>query len=212
MAQQPIVIGTANAKDGDTLFAGATKINANTTELYADVAANEAAIIANTALITGFTKTYWFDDNDTATATTPIAHTGGATGTYLTNNGIGAFSNAYNPDAKDRLWDASSNSFDFSSLKIGDTIEFRGDITIDTISANQEVEILMSLGEGVGPYELNVLRNQYRFVSSGNKITFMFRIYMGDNATRTGAARFRFASDNSASIVVNGWFYQIVEV
>ena len=212
MAQQPIVIGTANAKAGDTLFDGATKINANTAELYANVATNEAAILANTALITGFTKTYWFDDNDTATATTPIAHTGGATGTYLTNNGIGAFSNAYNPDAKDRLWDASSNSFDFSSLKIGDTIEFMGDITIDTISANQEVEILMSLGEGVGPYELNILRSQYRFVSSGNKITFMFRIYMGDNATRTGAARFRFASANSASIVVNGWFYQIVEV
>ena len=208
MARQPITIGTADSKTGDTLHSAFTKVNANETELYADVAANVAAI----ALLQGFTKTYWFDDNDTATATTPISHSGGATGTYLTNNGIGSYSNAYNPDSKDRLWDASSNNFDFSSLKIGDTIEFRGDITLDTVSANQEIEILMSLGEGVGPYELSVLRSQYRFVSSGNKITFMFRIYMGDNATRTGTARFRFASDNSASIVVNGWFYQIVEV
>ena len=31
MAQQPIIIGTADAKAGDTLFTGATKINANTT-------------------------------------------------------------------------------------------------------------------------------------------------------------------------------------
>ena len=36
MAYQPIVIGTANAKTGDTLFSGATKINANFTELYND--------------------------------------------------------------------------------------------------------------------------------------------------------------------------------
>ena len=36
MAYQPIVIGTANAKTGDTLFNGATKINANFTELYND--------------------------------------------------------------------------------------------------------------------------------------------------------------------------------
>ena len=208
MAQQPVIIGVADAKTGDTLHSAFTKVNANETELYDDVATNTAAI----ASMQGFTTTYWFDDNDTATSTTPIAHTGGATGTYLTNDGIGAFSNAYNPDSKDRLWDASSNNFVFSSLKIGDTIEFRGDITIDTVSANQEVEILMSIGEGVGPYELNVLRSQYRFVSSGSEITFMFRIYIGDNATKTGTARFRFASDNNASIVVNGWFYQIAEV
>jgi hypothetical protein len=34
MAYQPIAIGAADAKAGDTLFSGATKINANFTELY----------------------------------------------------------------------------------------------------------------------------------------------------------------------------------
>lgn len=34
MAFQPIIIGTADAKAGDTLFAGATKINANFMDLY----------------------------------------------------------------------------------------------------------------------------------------------------------------------------------
>ena len=71
MARQPITIGTADSKTGDTLHSAFTKVNANETELYADVAANVAAI----ALLQGFTKTYWFDDNDTATAATPIAHT-----------------------------------------------------------------------------------------------------------------------------------------
>jgi len=40
----------------------------------------------------------------------------------------------------------------------------------------------------------------------------MFRIYMGDEQTRVGGARFRFASDDNADIQVNGWFYQITEV
>jgi len=40
MAFQPIIIGTADAKAGDTLFAGATKINGNFTELYGSSANN----------------------------------------------------------------------------------------------------------------------------------------------------------------------------
>jgi hypothetical protein len=45
MAYQPIIIGAANAKAGDNLFTGATKINANFVELYASGAQN--TIIAN---------------------------------------------------------------------------------------------------------------------------------------------------------------------
>ncbi len=213
MAQQPIVIGTANAKDGDTLFDGATKINANTTELYTDVAANEAAIIANTALITGLTKTYWFDDNDTLTGTTPISHAGGATNTYLTNDSLGSFTNQYNPDSKARLWNAATNKFDFTSLKTGDIIEFRGDIEVSTASANQEIDILMSLAEGqASPYELSVSHYYYKVISASNKITFMFRIYMGDPGTEAGGSRFRIASTDNATIKVNGWFYSVTEV
>jgi hypothetical protein len=37
MAYQPIVIGAADAKAGDNLFTGATKINANFTELYSEL-------------------------------------------------------------------------------------------------------------------------------------------------------------------------------
>ena len=216
MAQQNINIGAANAKVGDTLFSAFTKTEANFTELYTDVGANTADIATNSAAIAGIsggTKTYWFDDNDLATATTPISHTGGATNTYLTNDSLGPFTNAYNPDSKDRLWNSSTNKFDFTSLKIGDTLEFRGDIEVDTSSANQEIDILMSLAEGESfPYELNVIHLYYKSISSSNKITFMFRIYMGDEQTRVGGARFRFASDDNADIQVNGWFYQITEV
>ena len=70
----------------------------------------------------------------------------------------------------------------------------------------------MSLAEGVTPYELNVIHLYYKSISSGNKVVFMFRIYMGDPGTQNGGARFRFASADNADIKVNGWFYQITEV
>jgi hypothetical protein len=47
MAFQPIVIGTADAKTGDNLFTGATKINSNFTELFA-VATLTRRVVVNT--------------------------------------------------------------------------------------------------------------------------------------------------------------------
>lgn len=213
MAQDPIIIGAADAKAGDNLFDAFTKINANTTDLYSTTATNAADIAANNALITGFTKTYWFDDNDAATAITPISHTGGVATTYLTNDAAGTFTTSYNPDSKDALWNPVTGEFDFTSLKLGDTVEIRIDIEVDTLSANQEVDLVMSLAEGqASPYELNMNHGYYKTVSSANKITVMFRVYMGDVQTMAGGSRFRFSSLNSASIKVNGWFYQITSV
>ena len=45
MAQQPIVIGAADAGGGDTLFAAFTKVQANFTELYSDDAGDVGSII-----------------------------------------------------------------------------------------------------------------------------------------------------------------------
>ena len=219
MAQQPIIIGTANAKAGDTLFSGATKINANTTELYADVAANEAAIVANaaaivanTSLITGFTKTHWFNANDTATAATPIAHGAGATNTYLTNDALGPQTTSYNPDSKAVLWNPSTGKFDFSSLKIGDLVKFRVDLTISNAAA-QEVDLFMSLAEGqVTPYESNIDHTYYQTASASRPLTANFEVYIGNEITKNGGARFRFGSISTATIIVSGWFYKVTVV
>jgi hypothetical protein len=161
---------------------------------------------------TGFTKTYWFDANDVATTTTPIAHGAGSTTTFLTNDGAGASTNSYNPDSKAALWNTSTNKFDFTSLKIGDTVEFRIDIDIAPAAA-QEINLVMDIGEGVaGAYSLNVNHTYFKTASASDQITAMFRIYMGDEVTRANSARFRLTSIAATTIIVNGWFYQITEV
>ena len=160
----------------------------------------------------GFTKTYWFDANDVGTTASPIVHTGTATDTYLTNDAAGSGTTSYNPNSKDTLWKPGTNKFDFTSLKIGDTVELRIDVTI-TNAAAQEINLLMSIAEGtVSPYELNIDHTYYKTASSGEQLTALFRVYMGDETTRTGGARVRFASLAASNITVNGWFYQITEV
>ena len=58
MAFQPIIIGAADAKAGDNLFTGATKINANFVELYANVL--ESAVIGKS--ISNLSLNAWRDN------------------------------------------------------------------------------------------------------------------------------------------------------
>jgi hypothetical protein len=158
------------------------------------------------------TQTYWFDANDAATTTTPITHGAGSATTFLTNDAAGSSTTSYNPNSKAALWNTSTNKFDFTSLKIGDTVEFRIDIEIANAAA-QEINVVIDLAEGTtGPYTLNVNHTYFKTASSGDQITAMFRVYMGDEDTRTGGARFRLTSIAATTVVVNGWFYQITDV
>jgi len=66
MAYQPIVIGTANSKTGDTLFSGATKINANFTELYnynltSTIVVNQENLATTLGGVIDSTKVYVID-------------------------------------------------------------------------------------------------------------------------------------------------------
>jgi hypothetical protein len=158
------------------------------------------------------TQTYWFNAGDVGTTASPITHGANSTTTFLTNDGASSSTTSYNPDSKAALWNTATNKFDFTSLKIGDTVEFRIDIVIANAAA-QEINLVMDIGEGVGgAYSLNVNHTYFKTASSGDQITAMFRIYMGDEVTRANPARFRLTSIAATTIVVNGWFYQITDV
>ena len=204
----PTTINTNIATNATNIATNASGIATNVSA----IASNAAAILANTNSIAGFTKTYWFNSSDVGTTASPITHGAGSTTTFLTNDAAGSETASYNPATNADLWNASTNSFDFTSLKIGDTVEFRIDIDIANAAA-QEINIVMDLAEGTAtPYTLNVNHTYFKTASSGDQITAMFRVYMGNSETRTGGARFRLTSIAATTIVVNGWFYQITEV
>lgn len=195
-----------NDGNGDTPPVFGEKCNNNFTELYNLTVSLQDQL---NQVPDNFVEVYWFDDNDLNTATAPIPHTGGSTTTWLTNDSAGTSTNAYNPNNNDKVWNENTNLFDFTSLKIGDTVEVRVDINVTTTAANQELDILMSLAGG--GYELDLSHRYYKTASTG-PLTTIANIYIGDEATRTGGARFRFSSDNNATIMVNGWYSKVTSV
>jgi len=212
MAQQIIndLSSASNDGNGDTPPVAMGKANANFTELYATIADLQAKV---DAIPDNLVEIYWFNASDSTTSTTPISHTGGAAGTWLTNDAAGSLTGSYNPNNKDNIWNPSTNLFDFSSLKIGDTVEIRVDISVDIASANQVIDMFMSLAEGQAfPYSLHFYRSYYKTSATGVPIAFVANINIGNEVTRLGGARFRFASENNASIVVNGWYSKVTSV
>lgn len=155
--------------------------------------------------------TTWFDANDATTSSTPISHTGGATNTYITNDAAGSFTNQYDPNETSPLWDTATNSFDFSRLKIGDTVFFRFDFEVTPSQVNQEMSFTFDLAIGGAPYSLSI-QNQHFKTTTVKLITFVYEIYMGDLNTLTYPAKVRFESDDAADIKVNGWYYRITQV
>ena len=171
---------------------------------------------AQAAVPVGSTETYWFYANDTGTnpadGGTKITHGAGSATTFLTNNNLGSRTFEYNPNSNDNLWDPSTNKFDFSSLKVGDVVDFRIDIVIDHAAA-QELNIVFDLAEGAAaPYTLNIGHRYYKTASTGITVTAHFKLPMISQDTIDNSARIRFESIAAASIVVEGWYYQITEV
>ena len=187
MAKQVIGIGAvANDGTGDPLRDAFDKTNDNFTELYE--------------------KKYGFlDYNDTATATTPLVVTGGGGFTYLTNDGLGAFTNkTYPPQGVTDVWDAGNSRFHFNQLVLGSKMDYRLDISITTASANQEVDVQIELAIGGSAYSLSVAQRFYKSAGTYPLVLSNF-IYMGDTNTMNNYGKFKIQSPSNATVIVNGW-------
>lgn len=153
----------------------------------------------------------WIDHNDTATTATPIAYTGGSGFVALTNDKLGANTNLANKPTwlSTSLFNSGTNEFDWTSLRIGDTLDIRLDVQVTTSAPNQEIEVRLFLGIGdVGAYSLPY--DEASVKSSGLHQVLRFSgVYMGDSVTLNNPGQFRFSSLDDASIVVNGWYIKV---
>lgn len=158
------------------------------------------------------TRMGWWDYNDLATATTPITLTPVATPVKLTNDEAGPNTNkTYKlPEVVD-IWNKTTNQFDFSSLKIGDTLLLRTDLTVTTASANNELNLQLALALGGTPYTLDIRRVNYK-TSGSYPFVVSFSFYIGDANTKDNPAELRMSSDTGTSntVKVNGWFVEVI--
>jgi hypothetical protein len=150
----------------------------------------------------------WSDYNDSATAGSPIALTVADTFYTLTNDGLGPFSQSgYKIPQHDELWDVNTDSFDFSSLTLGDTVELRIDVLVTTTGPTREITMRVAVAQGSpGPYTLQV--DQRSFKNAGtHQIVALATGYVGDVNTQNFPMNIEVASDGvGTNVVVNGWF------
>ena len=148
----------------------------------------------------------WQDYSDSATAITPIALSG--TPAPLTNNGLGPFTNkGYGVVGHGDIWDTTANEFDWTSLKLGDTLDVRVDVTVTTSGPSRSISSILELAIGTaGPYSLNFDSRDYKNAGTYDLVRFV-GLYIGDANTLTGGARITMTSDgNGDTVVVNGWY------
>jgi hypothetical protein len=154
----------------------------------------------------------WWDYNDSATAGTPIVLSSAGTFFDLTNDGLGLSSNKSFklPEVED-VWDASTNRFDFTSLKLGDVVHLRVDTSVTTNSSNDVITLVLDYGLGGAPSSLKISREQYKTAGTYNKIS-MFSFYMGNSNILNNPAKLKMSSDTGTTntVVVNGWFIEVM--
>lgn len=150
------------------------------------------------------------DFNDALTSVTPISYVTADNWRLLTNNKLGTFTNiAHLPEGITTALYAS-NQFDFSELSLGDMINIRQDIVVTTTTNNQVVKTRLRLGIGTASeFTVPFSDNQFKSQSSHAINTFN-GIYIGSNDILNAPAQFELYSDANCSIVVNGWFCQLL--
>ncbi len=150
----------------------------------------------------------WVDYNDAATAGSPIALTLADTFYPLTNDGLGAFTNKdHKIAAHGEIWDAGAGEFDFSSLKVGDTVEVRADISVTTTGPTRDIitEFEVAIG-AAGTFKLQIDRRSFK-VAGTYQIVMVATGYIGNADTRDFPSKINVSSDGlGTTVVVNGWF------
>jgi len=135
----------------------------------------------------------------------PQAYTTGEL--LLENDGVGAFTNTdLIPTIHSGIYNTSTDTFDFSSLNIGDAVLIRLDITVTTTSANQIINSYLELGQGVAPYQIMFHSHAgYKTINTYENLTIESRVTILNNTTKDNPAQFKFNSDDDATVLVNGY-------
>jgi len=147
----------------------------------------------------------WFIDyNDLATQSVPLVYTTGEL--QLTCDGAWPYSTAlYKPMGVTRLWNATTNQFDFSSLSVGDEITLRFDISVTTSATNQVLKVFSRFDIWWFPYDLTLDHQHFKTADTYN-IVETESFYIGSEWMRANPWRLLMTSDASATVKIN-WLY-----
>ena len=156
------------------------------------------------------TSVGYFDYADSATNVTPLDIVNGVD-LKLTNDTLGGSTNISSPPyGVSLLWDSQNNSFDFSQLSIGDTVDIRVDIEATTITQNQHLQCYLKMGVGTASeYNLNIFDRQTK-TSGAEQCVQLTQIYIGSNDIRNNPAELYLWSDANGTVKIKGWYCRVI--
>ena len=153
----------------------------------------------------------FFDYNDLASASSPIAVTVVGSPVVLTNDGAGPQTNlSFPPSGVTKLWDVSTDMFDWSELKFGDMVDIRLDLTVITTSVNTEIKVDLHLGTGGGAYQIPFVTEKNIKNTGSHNVDRFSSIYMGDANTLDNGGQFKMSTDKDCTVIVNGWYIRAI--
>lgn len=154
-------------------------------------------------------KLGWYDYNDLATQTTPIALSVAGTKYDLTNDTLGPSTNiTFGLPGVTNIWNSGTNRFNFTGMSVGDTLDIRTDVVYTTTTANTAVTLELEIAVGTGSAVTIPLISAQNFKTAGTYQLITNRsFYLGAAVYRDNPARLRISADaTGSSVKVNGWF------
>lgn len=184
MAQQTVGIGTfGNDSTGDSLRVAGEKINENFTELYQGERFGLYAY-ENTLTSQSFIGT-------------PIV---------LNNNGAGTnTTTTYKLTGLDNIFNTTTNSFDFSSLVLGDSVNFRVDVEVTTTTSKQEIDVYFDVAIGTASnYSIYLIKSLNIKTFGTHTFQFITFLSMLNNDTKNNDCKIMFNSTANATVKLTG--------
>ena len=153
----------------------------------------------------------YFQHNDLATQTTPISITAGVE-TKLTNDTLGAYTNLTQaPYTVSDDWDSLTNSFNFSQMNVGDTIDLRVNLSLTTTTTNTNYKIILRVGEGTAfEYDINVFSGDRKLAETDIPIIGDIGFSLDYQEHIDNPASLYIICDKNASVKVIGWYSRIL--
>jgi hypothetical protein len=157
----------------------------------------------------------WSNYGDVATATTPITLTPTATFVDMTDDGASAQTDTtFDLPEVGNLWNVGTSSFDFSDLKIGDTVDIRIDLDITTTGANHEIEVQLDMD--TAPIDINfpllLIRQNFKTAVTAAKLIRFYSLFIGSAGVRDGVHKIQVRSDTGTTdtVRVHGWYIRAI--
>ena len=152
-----------------------------------------------------------YDYNDLNTQTTPISLVGGEGYVRVTNDGLGAFTNKdYALTGVPDIYNTASDTFDFTDLSLGDTVDFRLELGVTTTTTNTEFDVILRMAVGGLSYDLEFETEKNYKVARVHRLNRWNGMYIGDANTLNNGAYFMIKSDKGCTILVGGWYARVI--